>query len=211
MGLLDLVALATVADVAPLIGVNRAFVRQGLKVMARRDRVGLRALADVARMDQAPTPYALGFVLGPRVNAGGRIGQADLGARLLACDSPTEAAAMAARLDELNSERREITEAVREAAMAQAEARATAMVSEAIAQGNVQAINYFVAQKYVEALKELASAPNQKVLLLPMESTGILGALAGVAELTKDAMQRQPSQNGGNASRPPRVAPPVGN
>lgn len=123
MGLLDLVALATVADVAPLIGVNRAFVRQGLKVMARRDRVGLRALADVARMDQAPTPYALGFVLGPRVNAGGRIGQADLGARLLACDSPTEAAAMAARLDELNSERRAITDAVREAAMAQAEAR----------------------------------------------------------------------------------------
>ena len=75
MTMLDLVALATVADVAPLIGVNRAFVRQGLKVMARRDRVGLRALADIARMDQAPTPYALGFLLGPRVNAGGRIGQ----------------------------------------------------------------------------------------------------------------------------------------
>ena len=66
---------ATVADVAPLIGGNRAFVRQGLKIMARRDRPGLRALADVARMDQAPTTYALGFLLGPRVNAGGRIGQ----------------------------------------------------------------------------------------------------------------------------------------
>lgn len=123
MSLLDLVALATVADVAPLIGVNRALVRQGLKVMARRERVGLRALADVARMDQAPTPYALGFVLGPRVNAGGRIGQADLGARLLASDNPTEALAMAQRLDELNSERREITERVREEALAQAEAR----------------------------------------------------------------------------------------
>lgn len=123
MGLLDLVALATVADVAPLIGVNRAFVRQGLKVMARRERVGLTALADISRMDQAPTAYALGFVLGPRVNAGGRIGQADLGARLLACDNPAEAAAMAARLDELNTERREITEAVRLEAMAQAEAR----------------------------------------------------------------------------------------
>ena len=95
--------------------------------------------------------------------------------------------------------------------LAEAEARATTMVSQAIAQGDIQAINYFVAQKYVEALKELASAPNQKVLLLPMESTGILGALAGVAELTKDAMQRQPSQNGGNAPRPPRVAPPAGN
>ena len=123
MALLDLVALATVADVAPLIGLNRAFVRQGLKIMARRERPGLRALADVARMDQAPTPYALGFLLGPRVNAGGRIGQADLGARLLATDDAMEAARLAARLDQLNTDRREITEAVRAEAMAQAEAR----------------------------------------------------------------------------------------
>ena len=123
MAMLDLVALATVADVAPLLGVNRAFVRQGLKVMARRDRPGLRALADVARMDQAPTVHALGFLLGPRVNAGGRIGQADLGARLLATDSPAEAVAMAARLDQFNTDRREITEAVRQEALAQAEAR----------------------------------------------------------------------------------------
>lgn len=123
MALLDLVALATVADVAPLTGVNRAFVRQGLKVMARRERPGLRALADVARMDQAPTCYALGFLLGPRVNAGGRIGQADLGARLLATADEMEAARIAARLDQLNTERREITERVREEALAQAEAR----------------------------------------------------------------------------------------
>ena len=123
MALLDLVALATVADVAPLIGVNRAFVRQGLKVMARRERIGLRALADIARMDQAPTPYALGFLLGPRVNAGGRIGQADLGARLLATDSPTEAAALAERLDVLNTERRDIEARVRAEALAQAEMR----------------------------------------------------------------------------------------
>ena len=123
MAMLDLVALATVADVAPLIGVNRAFVRQGLKVMARRDRPGLRALADISRMDQAPTAYALGFLLGPRVNAGGRIGQADLGARLLATDNPAEALAMAARLDQLNTDRRTITEAVREEALAQAESR----------------------------------------------------------------------------------------
>jgi single-stranded-DNA-specific exonuclease len=123
MAMLDLVALATVADVAPLIGVNRALVRQGLRVMARRERVGLTALADVARMDQAPTAYALGFLLGPRVNAGGRIGQADLGARLLACDNPHEAAVMAARLDELNTDRRAIEAAVREEALAQAEAR----------------------------------------------------------------------------------------
>jgi len=123
MGMLDLVALATVADVAPLIGVNRALVRQGLKVMARRERPGLVALADVARMDQAPNCYALGFLLGPRVNAGGRIGRADLGARLLATDDAQEAISIAARLDELNTERREIELRVREAALAQAEAR----------------------------------------------------------------------------------------
>jgi single-stranded-DNA-specific exonuclease len=123
MGMLDLVALATVADVAPLIGVNRALVRQGLKVMARRERPGLVALADVARMDQAPNCYALGFLLGPRVNAGGRIGRADLGARLLATDDAQEAISIAARLDDLNTERREIELRVREAALAQAEAR----------------------------------------------------------------------------------------
>lgn len=123
MAMLDLVALATVADVAPLVGVNRAFVRQGLKVMARRERPGLRALADVARMDQAPSTYALGFILGPRVNAGGRIGQADLGARLLSTASEAEAAALAQRLDQLNNERRAIEAAVRAEALAQAEAR----------------------------------------------------------------------------------------
>jgi len=123
MALMDLVALATVADVAPLIGVNRAFVRQGLKVMARRDRPGLRALADIAKLDQAPTAYALGFVLGPRINAGGRIGQADLGARLLATDNPLDATRIAERLNHLNTERREIEALVRAEALAQLEAR----------------------------------------------------------------------------------------
>lgn len=123
MGMLDLVALATVADVAPLIGVNRAFVRQGLVVMGRRARPGLAALADVARMDTAPSAYHLGYLLGPRINAGGRIGKADLGARLLSCSDPHEAAAMADRLNDLNAERREIEASVTAAAMAQAEAR----------------------------------------------------------------------------------------
>ncbi|SDE36462.1 single-stranded-DNA-specific exonuclease RecJ [Rhodobacter capsulatus] len=123
MAMLDLVALATVADVAPLLGVNRALVRQGLKVMARRERPGLVALSDVARLDKAPTAYHLGFLLGPRVNAGGRIGAADLGARLLATDNAAEAAALAERLDRLNTERREIENRVRDAALAQAEAR----------------------------------------------------------------------------------------
>ncbi|MBY5978389.1 single-stranded-DNA-specific exonuclease RecJ [Phaeobacter italicus] len=123
MALLDLVALATVADVAPLVDANRALVRQGLKVMAARQRPGLVALADVSRMDSAPSTYHLGFLLGPRVNAGGRIGKADLGARLLATTNPAEAEAIAARLDELNTERREIENAVRAAALEQAEAR----------------------------------------------------------------------------------------
>lgn len=120
MGALDLVALATVADVAPLIGVNRAFVRQGLAVMARRQRPGLVALADVAGMDATPNAYHLGYLLGPRVNAGGRIGKADLGARLLSTSDPAEAGALAARLDQLNKDRREIEARVQEEAIEQA-------------------------------------------------------------------------------------------
>ncbi len=120
MAMLDLVALATVADVAPLIGINRALVRQGLNVMARRERIGLTALADEAGMDSAPSSYHLGFLLGPRVNAGGRIGKADLGARLLSTDNAQEAKDIAARLDELNKERREIENQVRDLALEQA-------------------------------------------------------------------------------------------
>ena len=123
MSMLDLVALGTVADVAPLIGVNRALVRQGLTVMGRRQRIGITALSDVAGMNEAPNSYHLGFLLGPRVNAGGRIGKADLGARLLATDDHHEAIAMAERLDQLNTERREVEAAVRDLAIEQAEAR----------------------------------------------------------------------------------------
>ncbi len=123
LAMLDLVALATVADVAPLTGVNRAFVQQGLRVMAGRKRPGLVALSDVARLDTAPAAYHLGFVMGPRVNAGGRIGKADLGARLLATDDLNEARSLAERLDQLNTERRDIEAAVRAAAMDQAETR----------------------------------------------------------------------------------------
>jgi regulator of protease activity HflC (stomatin/prohibitin superfamily) len=90
--------------------------------------------------------------------------------------------------------------------LAQAEARATAMVSQAIAQGDVQAINYFVAQKYVEALKEFAQSPNQKVFMMPLESSGILGALGGIAEIAKDALTKQPT---GSNAPPPRPRPPA--
>ncbi len=121
--LLDLVALATVADVAPLIGVNRALVRQGLHIMRGRRRPGLAALSDVAGLDVPPTAYHLGYILGPRINAGGRVGRADLGARCLSSTNPDEALSLAQRLDDLNKERREIETAVRDAALAQAEER----------------------------------------------------------------------------------------
>ncbi|MGO8955136.1 MAG: single-stranded-DNA-specific exonuclease RecJ [Rhodomicrobium sp.] len=105
---LDMVALATVCDVVPLKGINRAFVVQGLKVLRRRQNPGLKALCDAAGVNKPPTPYTLGFVLGPRINAGGRIGDAGLGARLLAVADDAEAAQIAQTLDRLNRERREI-------------------------------------------------------------------------------------------------------
>ncbi len=123
MAALDLVALATVADVAPLTGVNRAFVRQGLKVMAARARPGLMALADTARLTAAPASFHLGYVLGPRVNAGGRIGKADLGVRLLSTTSAEEAEGIAFELERLNEERRRIEAEVLERAIEQVEAR----------------------------------------------------------------------------------------
>ena len=125
LGALDLVALATVADVAPLTGLNRALVRQGLKVMAQRGRPGLVALAGVAGVSGPPSAWSLGFALGPRVNAGGRIGAADLGARLLATGDHHEAAALAERLNRLNAERKDIEAGVLAAATAQAAARGT--------------------------------------------------------------------------------------
>jgi len=124
IGLLDLVALGTVCDVVPLRGLNRVLVAQGLKVMARRRNLGLRALADVARMASAPGAYHAGFLLGPRVNAGGRIGRADLGARLLTTDDPAEARRLAEELDRFNTERRDIEKAVLAAALGDAEAQA---------------------------------------------------------------------------------------
>ena len=133
--MLDLVALATVADVAPLVGVNRAFVRQGLAIMARRERAGLVALADVARMDSAPSAFHLGFLLGPRINAGGRVGRADLGARCLACTDPHQAARLAAELDALNTDRRAIEAGVRDQALAQVAARAEPVLSWAAGDG----------------------------------------------------------------------------
>ena len=122
LAMLDLVALATVCDVVPLIGVNRAFVAQGLKVMHRRKNAGLRALADAAGLNAAPTPYHLGYILGPRINAGGRIGDAALGARLLSSEDDSESAMIAATLTQLNRERQEMEQRCCQEAMLQAEA-----------------------------------------------------------------------------------------
>jgi single-stranded-DNA-specific exonuclease len=124
--LLDLVALATVCDVMPLTGVNRALVTQGLKVMARRGRQGLAALMDVSQVRDAPTAHTLGFVLGPRINAAGRIDEADLALRLLLCEDPVEARAMAERLDCVNGQRQEVEAAVLRGALAVAEVQAGA-------------------------------------------------------------------------------------
>jgi len=119
---LDLVALGTVCDAVPLLGLNRALVVQGLKVMASRTNAGLVALADVAGIRQRPGTYHAGFVLGPRVNAGGRVGQADLGAHLLSEDNPVEAERMAAELDRHNAERKTVEAMVLEDAKSVAEA-----------------------------------------------------------------------------------------
>jgi len=118
MNCLDLVALATIADVVPLRGLNRAFVRSGLKVMAGRERPGLVALADTARMDGPPDALALGFILGPRINAGGRIGDSSLGVSLLTTMSEDEALMIAQQLDQLNERRRDIEKDVTAAAAA---------------------------------------------------------------------------------------------
>jgi len=125
---LDLVALGTVCDVVPLVGVNRALVAQGLKVLRRRANAGLAALADVARVQTEPEAYHLGFLLGPRVNAGGRVGRSDLGARLLALDDAGEAKAIAAELDRFNAERQAIEAQVLEQAMTRASEFADAPV-----------------------------------------------------------------------------------
>lgn len=123
LAMLDLVGLATVADVVPLIGLNRAFVRQGIAILRLRQRPGLAALLDAAGLDGPAQPWHLGFLLGPRINAGGRIGDAGLGARLLMTDNEVEARSIAAELNRLNQERQEIERAAVEEAVAEVEHR----------------------------------------------------------------------------------------
>jgi single-stranded-DNA-specific exonuclease len=135
LDLLDLVALGTICDVVSLTGLNRALVAQGLKVLRRRGNIGLAALADVAGVEERIDAYHAGFVLGPRVNAGGRVGEAGLGARLLALDDPVEARALALRLDAFNRERREIEAKVLDEAIALADRAADRAVILVAAEG----------------------------------------------------------------------------
>ncbi len=123
---LDMVALATVCDVVPLRDVNRAIVKQGLKILAMRQNVGLRSLCDIAGLASVPTAHTLGFLLGPRINAGGRLGESDLGIQLLTAQDRDIAGSLALRLDELNQERRRTEHAVQ----LQAEALADELLTE---------------------------------------------------------------------------------
>jgi single-stranded-DNA-specific exonuclease len=126
IGLLDLVALATVCDVMPLVGVNRALVRQGLKVMSRRARPGIAALLDVTQAKDRLTAFTCGFALGPRINAAGRISEADMGLRLLLTEDRVEAMGLAERLDAINRQRQEVEAGMLEFALQQAETQADA-------------------------------------------------------------------------------------
>ena len=117
----DLVGLGTVCDVVPLRGLNRAYVRHGLAMMAQRGNIGLAALMDASKVSEKPTAYHMGFVLGPRINAGGRVGTSDLGVRLLTTENPAEAAEIASTLDTFNTGRRDIEAKVQAEAMEQVE------------------------------------------------------------------------------------------
>ena len=121
LGLLDLVALGTVCDVVKLSGLNRAFVKQGLSILSQRKNTGLRELADISKIDQRPSAYHAGFVLGPRINAGGRVGESWLGARLLTTEDQNEAKGIALRLDNYNCERQQIEQTVLDEALTLAE------------------------------------------------------------------------------------------
>jgi single-stranded-DNA-specific exonuclease len=184
LGLLDLVALATVCDVVPLVGLNRAYVTKGLQVMHARANTGLRALTDAAGLAQAATTYHLGFVLGPRINAGGRIGDAALGARLLAGDDEMEAARIAVSLDKLNRERKAIETQMLEEAIGEAEGALAADADAAIlilgSQEWHKGVVGLVASRLVERFQRPACAIAWDGAGGDAQGTGSLRSIAGV-------------------------------
>lgn len=153
---LDIVALGTVADVVPLVGLNRALVSLGLRRMGQRQSAGLSALADIARLDRAPRADDLGFHLGPRINAGGRVGQADLGVRLLASEDPDEAALIAEQLDQYNQDRRAIEAAVTTEALALADLQGNSPVAVVAGEGWHPGVVGIVAARVKERLQRPA-------------------------------------------------------
>ncbi len=168
MSLLDLVALGTVADVAALHGLNRAFVSQGLKVLAKRERTGMAALIDASRLKRAPIASDLGFALGPRINAGGRIGESTLGVRLLTTHDPDEAREIAEQLSKLNEERRAIEAEVQDAAEAQIEGQHNMAVHVLAANGWHPGVIGIVAGR----IKEKTGKPSIVIALDDADKTG---------------------------------------
>jgi single-stranded-DNA-specific exonuclease len=166
LDLLDLVALGTVADVAFIRGLNRAFVAQGLKAMARRGNIGITALLAASRLERAPLASDLGFALGPRINAGGRVGKSDLGVRLLITEDTAEAASLAQELDRLNSERRAIEANVQEEAQEMLAAQGNRAVAVIAGQGWHPGVIGIVAGR----LKEKSGKPT---IVIAMHETGI--------------------------------------
>lgn len=178
--LLDLVALGTVADVVPLRGLNRAFVRKGLVSLRARENHGLRALMDCARLEGPPESWHLGFLLGPRINAGGRIGDATLGTRLLVTDDPAEAREIAETLDRLNRERQEIEKRT----LADAEAEALAALGHdeqgAIVVASGEGWHPGVVGLVAARLKERFGRPAFAIAMLGDQGTGSGRSIAGV-------------------------------
>lgn len=164
--LLDIVALGTVADVAQLRGLNRAFVAQGIKVLAGRQNIGLSALIDASRLKRAPICSDLGFALGPRINAGGRVGKSDLGVRLLITQDPEEAQSIAAELDHLNQERRAIEAHVLEEADAMCSSQQNQAVAVLSAKGWHPGVIGIVAGRIKEKL-------NRPAIIIALDEDGI--------------------------------------
>jgi len=173
---LDLVSLGTVADMVALTGVNRALVVQGLKVMKRRQNSGLIALADAAGIDEAPAAYHLGFILGPRVNAGGRVGESYLGANLLASDDPVETRQIAEKLEAYNKERREIEDVVLTEAVAQAESQKSDSMIFVVGEGWHPGVIGIVASR----LKERFGLPACVVSVENGKATGSARSVSGL-------------------------------
>lgn len=208
--LLDLVALATVCDVVPLQGLNRAYVSRGLQVMRQRRNVGLKALADAAALAVPPTPYHLGFVLGPRINAGGRIGDAALGARLLATGDAVEAARIAVLLDKLNRERKAIEAAMLDEAMALADRSLEAdpgvpiliVAAKTFHKGVVGLVASRLVERFGRPACVIAWEPAQAKAGGRDEGTGSLRSIAGVdigAAVRAAVLAGHLSKGGGHA------------